>query len=181
MNITRRIKLLAAISLLGALLVTAVALSPAAEVVAAAAKPDVCHLTNVPEQGDGHIITIADPALPAHEAHGDKEIDPNDPSVTDNGDGTCHVSTAPDAVDDAVSTSVDTPVTIDVLANDIYVGTVVVSVQVFPQYGILGIVGGGVFEYTPNAGFVGTDSFTYQVCNTAGQCDTATVTITVGP
>ena len=69
----------------------------------------------------------------------------------------------------------------DVLANDIYVDPVVVSVQVFPQYGILGIVSGGIFEYTPNAGFVGTDSFTYQLCDTGGQCDTANVTITVGP
>ena len=101
-----------------------------------------------------------------------------------NEDGTCYVSSAPVApvaIDDEVTTPVDTPVTIDVLANDIFDGTVVVSVQVFPQYGILGIVDVGIFEYTPNTIFFGTDSFTYQICDTGGQCDTATVTITVGP
>jgi len=88
---------------------------------------------------------------------------------------------APIAVDDEVTTPVDTPVTIDVLANDFYDGQVIVSIQVFPQYGILGILDVGIFEYTPNPGFIGTDSFTYQICDNIGLCDTATVTIAVGP
>ena len=33
--------------------------------------------------------------------------------------------------------------------------------------------------YTPKAGFHGTDTFTYQVCDSAGQCSTATVTVVV--
>jgi hypothetical protein len=161
------------------LVVIAVALSPSAEVTAAADKVDVCHVTNVPNEGNGHIINIADPAWPA----------------PDNGDGTCHVETAPVApvaVDDSASAPVNTytegpnqcsedytPVTIDVLANESYSDPVFVSVQTFPQQGCLGIAGVGIFEYTPNAGFVGTDSFTYQICDTDGQCDTATVTINV--
>ena len=164
--------------LLGALVVVAVTLAPTMEVTAGQLKLDVCHVTNVPNEGDGHVITIADPAWPAHEAHGDKEVE--DSAVTDNGDGTCHVSTL-DAVDDEVPPPVDTAVTIDVLANDIYVPSAVVSVQVFPQYGILGIVDAGVFEYTPNIGFSGTDSFIYQLFDASGQCDTATVIIIVGP
>jgi hypothetical protein len=33
--------------------------------------------------------------------------------------------------------------------------------------------------YTPKTGFYGTDSFTYQVCDSAGQCSTAAVTVVV--
>jgi hypothetical protein len=33
--------------------------------------------------------------------------------------------------------------------------------------------------YTPNPGFTGTDSFTYQVCDSGGNCSTATVTVNV--
>jgi hypothetical protein len=33
--------------------------------------------------------------------------------------------------------------------------------------------------YTPNAGFHGTDAFTYRVCDMDGYCDTATVRVTV--
>jgi hypothetical protein len=35
--------------------------------------------------------------------------------------------------------------------------------------------------YVPNPGFQGTDTFTYQVCNSAGDCSIATVTIVVEP
>ena len=35
--------------------------------------------------------------------------------------------------------------------------------------------------YTPNPGFTGTDSFSYQVCDSAGNCSTATVTVVVQP
>ena len=37
----------------------------------------------------------------------------------------------------------------------------------------------GTIDYTPDPGFFGTDSFTYEVCDLAGLCDTATVDITV--
>ena len=33
--------------------------------------------------------------------------------------------------------------------------------------------------YTPNPGFIGTDTFTYQVCDSGGNCSTATVTVYV--
>ena len=33
--------------------------------------------------------------------------------------------------------------------------------------------------YTPNPGFTGTDTFTYQVCDSGGNCSTATVTVLV--
>ena len=172
MNISRGIKLLIAGSLLVALLVFAVTLATAAW-----EKMDVCHVNNVPAEGDGHIISIADPAWPAHAEHGDKEIDNG---ATGRGDGTCFL-TALEAVDDAVTTPVDTPVTIDVLANDIYVDPVVVSLQVGPSHGLVGPWVDGTITYYPDPGFFGTDSLTYQICDTGGQCDSATVTINVRP
>ena len=183
MNAIREIKIMTLLTTLSMILIIAITFLPSTDASAGVEKVDVCHVTNVPEVGDGHVISIAYPAFEAHEKHGDRLV--GDPGVTVDADGrTCHISiepVAPDAVDDQVTTPVDTPVTIDVLANDIFDPTVYVSVQVFPQHGILGIVEVGTFEYTPNAGFVGTDSFIYQICDTASQCDTATVTITVGP
>lgn len=38
---------------------------------------------------------------------------------------------------------------------------------------------GDELEYTPNAGYSGTDAVTYYICNAGGACDTATWTITV--
>jgi hypothetical protein len=137
-------------------------------------------VTNVPEEGDGHWISIADPAWESHAAHGDKKLGEG---AIDNGDGTCYVtecSEPPDAVDDEVTTPMDTPVTFDVLANDTYVEPVVVLLQVGPSHGLVGPWVDGTITYYPDPGFFGTDSFTYQICDTCGQCDTATVTITVG-
>jgi len=37
----------------------------------------------------------------------------------------------------------------------------------------------GTFSYTPNENFFGTDTFTYTACDPSGECDGATVTITV--
>jgi hypothetical protein len=178
MTVLRRIRLLHVASLLGALLVIGVLL-PTAQATAGVERFDICHVTNVPQPGDGRVIRLVDPAWQVHEAHGDRKMDPDDPLVTDNGDGTCHVS--PDAVDDEVTTPVDTPVTIDILANDIYVDPVVVLVQVFPLHGTLGPVEDGTITYTPDSSFIGNDSFNYQICDTDDLCDTATVTIIVGP
>ena len=37
----------------------------------------------------------------------------------------------------------------------------------------------GSFQYIPNPGYSGTDSFTYEVCDTHGLCETATVTLLI--
>jgi hypothetical protein len=52
-----------------------------------------------------------------------------------------------------------------------------------PASGTLVVNGDGTITYTPNAGFVGVDTFTYLAC-AAGQqqlCASATVTVTVAP
>ncbi len=92
------------------------------------------------------------------------------------------VPAPPEAVDDAASTTTDTPVTVDVLANDsdanadLDPASLVVTDQ--PVFGSAVVVDGAV-EYTPNGGFSGYDTFGYQVCDLAGACDTAAVDITV--
>jgi hypothetical protein len=144
-------------------------------------KVDVCHVTNVPAEGDGVVISIADPAWDALEAHGDKKIGEGVLGVTDHGNGTCHVSTAPIAVDAEVTTPQDTAVTTDVLANDIYVDPVTPATVDFPVNGTLGPWMGGTITNTPNTDFFGTDSFIYRITGIEGASDTATATITVGP
>jgi len=48
-----------------------------------------------------------------------------------------------------------------------------------PSNGTLDLLSNGTFSYTPNAGFTGTDTFTYRASDGAAQSNTATVTITV--
>lgn len=86
---------------------------------------------------------------------------------------------APIAVDDDVTTPEGTPVTIDVLANDIDGNLVPASTvkQSDPSHGVLVNNGDGTFDFTPTTGYVGSDSFTYKVCDATAMCDTATATI----
>ena len=86
-------------------------------------------------------------------------------------------------VDDSASTGEDTTVTIDVLGNDTDIddGLDPASVTVTgdPGNGTTGVNPDGSIDYTPDAGWSGSDSFTYEVCDFTGLCDSATVDITV--
>ncbi|MBV7409941.1 Ig-like domain-containing protein [Maritimibacter sp. DP1N21-5] len=86
-----------------------------------------------------------------------------------------------DAVDDTASTAANTPVAIDVLANDTDPEGDAISVigSTPPANGTISLAG-GVFTYTPNAGFTGTDTFTYTIDDALGATDIATVTVSVG-
>jgi hypothetical protein len=91
------------------------------------------------------------------------------------------VNRAPVAVDDAATTQLDTPVTVDVLANDSDPdgdGLTVVSTTT-PPNGAAAINPNGTVTYTPNTGFTGTDAFDYTIEDGFGGAATATVTITV--
>ena len=49
-----------------------------------------------------------------------------------------------------------------------------------PAHGVITPNGSGNgFIYTPNNGYVGFDTFTYQICDPEGLCDIATVTIEI--
>ena len=84
---------------------------------------------------------------------------------------------APIAADDRVETSRNTPVTIDVLANDTPNGATP-TVVTAPLNGTAVVNPDGTIEYTPNTGFKGVDTLVYELCN-AGGCATATVSIEV--
>lgn len=92
-----------------------------------------------------------------------------------------------DAMDDAVATEEDTPIDIDVLANDNDIPTVGTFTNTNPSNGIAVHNDNGtpndpsddMMNYTPNTGFVGNDTFTYTICDAAANCSTATVTIVV--
>jgi hypothetical protein len=89
------------------------------------------------------------------------------------------------AHDDQAVTPVNAPVTIDVLANDDpQFGDLLpqtVTVLSAPSNGQAAVNGQtGAITYTPNAGFVGTDTFTYSVLiDEGGESNPATVTVTV--
>ena len=93
------------------------------------------------------------------------------------------VNASPVAVDDEVITEAGVPVTIDVLANDELpegqqIGIIAVTL---PFKGKLDFNPDKTITYTPNAGFVGTDDFTYTIGNGKGGNAKATVTIAVTP
>ncbi|MCD6394893.1 MAG: tandem-95 repeat protein, partial [Planctomycetes bacterium] len=93
------------------------------------------------------------------------------------------VNDAPVANDDSTTTSEDTEVIVDVLANDTDadIGDTL-SVQSATN-GSNGTVvnNSDSVTYTPNANFNGIDVFTYTVSDGNGGTDTATVTVTVNP
>jgi len=84
------------------------------------------------------------------------------------------------ADDDTPTTAEDTPVTIDVLANDSDVDGDTLSISSVTQ-GANGAVAtdGTSVTYSPVLNFYGTDSFTYTVSDGNGGSDTATVTVIV--
>lgn len=92
-----------------------------------------------------------------------------------------------DAIDDAVATTEDSPVDIDILANDNDLPTTGTLTTTDPADGVVGINDNGTpndpsddsVTYTPNTGFVGTDTFTYTICDALGNCSTGTVTVVV--
>ena len=95
------------------------------------------------------------------------------------------VNHPPVAVDDDYSTSQDTgleiPAWLGVLTNDTdqdgdYLIAVLVSNA---SHGTAALNSDGVFTYVPDAGFTGTDSFTYKASDGLADSNVATVTITV--
>ncbi|NEU06716.1 hypothetical protein GZH53_00165, partial [Flavihumibacter sp. R14] len=78
------------------------------------------------------------------------------------------VNDAPVALNDAYTTTEETPITIaapGILVNDSDIdGDAITAIKVTdPANGTLVFNADGSFTYTPNANFNGTDSFTYKV------------------
>jgi DNA/RNA endonuclease G (NUC1)/serine/threonine protein phosphatase PrpC len=92
------------------------------------------------------------------------------------------VNDNPEAVNDSTSTDEDTPVTVDVVANDTDVDGDARTLQSVgtAANGSVTIVAGQA-QYSPNNNFHGTDTFTYVVSDGHGGTATGTVNITVNP
>jgi gliding motility-associated-like protein len=90
------------------------------------------------------------------------------------------VATGPDASDDTFSGEAGTIITGNILANDDPGGGVTITVNQ-PGNGSVTVDENGNMTYTPNAGFVGTDQYSYTIClvDCPELCDEATVTITL--
>ncbi|NIO76521.1 MAG: tandem-95 repeat protein, partial [Armatimonadetes bacterium] len=92
------------------------------------------------------------------------------------------VNDPPVAVDDSATTSEDTSVLIDVLANDSDVeGPLSVIQASQPSHGSVVLVGDTSITYTPAPNYNGTDAFTYMVRDLDGVTATATVSVTIAP
>ncbi|MGC8638923.1 MAG: Calx-beta domain-containing protein, partial [Isosphaeraceae bacterium] len=94
----------------------------------------------------------------------------------------------PVAIDDTAATSVNLPVQVNVLNNDTdadgQIDPASVAVVAAPGHGMAVASADGTITYTPNTGFLGTDTFTYLVCDTEGRPSneaTVTVRMTDGP
>ena len=92
-----------------------------------------------------------------------------------------NVNDAPVANDDAAATPFDTPVTIDVLANDVDVDGDSLTVNSFNATSVNGAAVSctNTCTYAPMVGFSGDDSFTYDATDGALVSNLATVTVTV--
>ncbi len=100
---------------------------------------------------------------------------------------TVSVNAPPVAVGDSSSTAEGILVVLDVAGNDsdpnnnLDLTSVNTNCGVCsdPSDGTLVNNADGTLDYTPDPGFTGDDNFVYEICDTIGACDTATVTITV--
>ena len=90
------------------------------------------------------------------------------------------VTPVQDAHDDSATTHANVPVTTTVLGNDSFGNPdAAVTGVTQGQHGSVTINPDGTVTYTPNAGYTGTDTYTYTVTS-GGVTETASVTVTVG-
>ncbi|MEP0262436.1 Ig-like domain-containing protein [Dokdonia sp.] len=102
---------------------------------------------------------------------------------------TVTVTPIEDIMDDTATTPEDTPVDIDVLDNDTFVGIYGDDFEVTdvtdPANGTVTINADGTVTYTPDPDYIGVDTFDYTVTVTnpdgSTTTETATVTVTVTP
>jgi len=94
------------------------------------------------------------------------------------------VNDPPVAGDDSATTDEDVAFAIDVLSNDSDIDgidTLSVSAVGAAAHGSVAINANGTIQYTPNANYNGSDSFTYTLSDGKGGTDTATVSLTINP
>lgn len=87
------------------------------------------------------------------------------------------------AVDDAFTLVENTPTSLDILRNDFdalyYWNASYLYVFMPPLFGVTAILSNATILFTPNNNYFGQDSFSYAICNQAGACASATISVTV--
>ena len=91
------------------------------------------------------------------------------------------VNSPPESNPESASTTLNRPIIIDLLANDTDIdGDGIQAVIITePSHGTLTLNSDGSFTFTPDSGFVGVDSFTYQATDGLEMSDPTTVELTV--
>lgn len=91
------------------------------------------------------------------------------------------VNDAPDAYNDFVAIVQDATITIDVLVNDTDQDGDDLTIVSYlnPDHGTIEITEDNMIRYTPDAGFIGEDTFTYDIEDPDGETSRGTVTVTV--
>ncbi|NNJ47871.1 MAG: tandem-95 repeat protein, partial [Acidimicrobiia bacterium] len=137
------------------------------------------------QNADGSFTYLPDTGFAGVDSYTYKACDPSGAcdqatvtiTVTDEGD--------PVANDDSATTTEDTPVSGNWIENDDMTDDAVLALQTgdaTPSNGTVTVNTDGTYDYTPNTGFAGTDTFTYTICDDDSPtptCDQATVAITV--
>lgn len=86
-------------------------------------------------------------------------------------------------MDDRFTVQQRTTTVLDMLANDRDadgdLDPVTVTVTDQPQHGSATVNSDGTITYEAQPGLTGEDAFGYEVCDTAGNCATATVLVTI--
>jgi VCBS repeat-containing protein len=96
--------------------------------------------------------------------------------------GTIFISLPLDALDDTGETDEDTPVIIDLLANDLLgVEPTHIVELVSGAHGSTQDNGDGTVTYTPDPDYHGIDTFTYALEDSDGNVDSAVVSVTIYP
>ncbi|MDX1409200.1 MAG: tandem-95 repeat protein, partial [Saprospiraceae bacterium] len=91
------------------------------------------------------------------------------------------VNDPPVGTDDQFGGDEDNDITGNVLTNDIDVDSPNLLVQELssPAHGALSLDVDGDFTYSPALDYSGMDTFTYEVCDSGGLCDSATVNLAI--
>ncbi len=91
------------------------------------------------------------------------------------------VAARPVAADTSVTVTIDRPATVALNASDPNDGALTFEIVDGPSHGTLDDCGLGTCDYTPDDGYVGSDSFTFLASNGSLVSDPATVSIEVIP
>jgi len=138
-------------------------------------KPQTVTVTGVDDALiDGPVVytIFTGPATSSDPAY--NNLDPQDVQVTNLDNDTTRANSDSDV------TNEDTPVTTNVLANDIYIAaTVTLDIETGPSHGSAQVTADNRILYSPDLNFNGPDSYTYQVCSSTSDCASAGVSLSI--